>query len=186
MADLLPLFQSLIGASGAFCVAAFTVYQSNKHQLRREGEQAARTARAERRKFLLERLEAAIVSVNSLADSLDNDGKILGDWFIAFKAKPDLKLNYERPSITEQLDKLYVHTHLYYPEFGAIVASLKEWDRESGAYLFDAWCQISAAQRHAEKVDDIAILLGHAKISMKYSALRSSALQKGRALLHSD
>ena len=71
----LPLWQSLAGALGAFCVAAFTVGVTNKHTQSREDRTALRAKNADRRRLLRENLEESISCMEIAYRAATNSGR---------------------------------------------------------------------------------------------------------------
>jgi hypothetical protein len=175
--EYLPLWQSFVGALGAFAVAAFTVWRSNKHASDREERQARRARNAERQAMLREKLEIVLTNCEASYGNMLTTTQYLGQLLEATRhkrplpAKPSGNL-----SFNDSISAAVVTARIYFPSLAESVYELHRQLRDHFSLASD---QVRAA------IADSTSVYERPSIET-VKALRFAILDEARRLIEND
>ena len=176
--DYLALWQSLAGALGAFAVAAFTVWRSNKHATEREERQERQRRTQERQQVLREKLEALVTDCETCYRETSQSVQGLLRAAEAIRSKqPGSHATLKLPDIVASMSSAVVAARIYFPPIADLVY---EFNRELGKY------SSATADRVTSALGDAAIPIESPVSIAKLKELRFAILDAARKLIESD
>jgi hypothetical protein len=168
------LWQSLVGALGAFAVASFTVWKSNKHASDREERQARRAKMAERQAMLRDKLESLVTSCEASYRNILTSTQHLAGMVDATLKKRALPVpSSDDSSFTQNVSAAVVVARIYFPSLAEMIYEFHRKLRDHGTLASDLARAAMADNAIAFERPDIA----------EVKALRFAILDEARRLI---